>query len=308
MSTIFRLFSDSFAVFRRNMILVYPLLLFLLLVSVLMHPESGALPTLDMKWILLIGSIILLFFAFLAGWNNMMYEACRRWVFPDKTPPVPASQTQTPPTGAEPFKEIFSLFGYFLPGVGEFFGSFLIGGLIQVGVALLIFYGAQTLIEQGGGVPHVLEKMTALKTQAEVNTFIAGLPVTEQEQMGRFSMVLLGAMAVYGMFYLLTMLWGPYVIVHRVNVFKAYGLSMRQWVRDPLRILAIALLFFMVYSLLLLLQPNDMGLMLLFQFIFLFLKTLFGLVLFVYLLQTHPSEQAMHPPVIPEESPPASET
>lgn len=294
MSSVLHLIGESFSVFRRNFVLVYPLLFFLLIISLLKPSEAG-IPELDLKWILLLVSMSCLYFAFLSGWYTMVAEACRRWMERKSKPP----QELTPQEVTAELLDPFTLFRQFLPGVGEYFGSFLLGGGIQVGAVLLIFGVAHLLIDQYIGVPVFLGELVNIKTEAEAQALINALSPEAQEQFGNFTLVILGSLLAYGVFYLLTMLWSPFVILHRVNALTAYRMSLVQWFRDPLRVLLIALWFFLLNSLLMMVPPAGPLLLILFQFLFMFLKTYFAVMLFLYVMQNCPAEVI---PLKPEEN------
>lgn len=300
MNLLFRIISDSFAVLGRNFVLLYPLLFFSLLLSVLI-PQTTEQPTLDVKWVSLLSVLFLLFYAFTAGWFKMIYTGIQSYLKPK---PVSLYKEVDAPTG-DPFLEPFRLFKDFFPGVGEFFGPFALGGALQVSVLLLVAVAVYYLTTEWIGLPPGLDKLATLKTDAEVDAFLNSLTFAEKSQWGQISFLLLGAMLSYGVFYLVTMFWAPFIIVHRVGALKAYGLSIVQFFKDPFRIIAIGLFYcLLLFVSFLFLQLNSTALAVLMELMLAILKTYFSILLVMYVAQVNPgpattTDSETQPPALP---------
>lgn len=205
MKTFFMILADSFVIWSRNLTLLYAVLLLPLLLNPLL-PRTEQ-PALEARWILLGLVILLLVAAVTAGLLNMVGQACLRYL-EQKNNKAPS-----------PF-EAFTLFGAFLPGIGRFFPQIALGGFIQLlFVALLgaLLYPAWLKIQGGFSLPDI---------QAAIE----------------FLLLLLVSFVCLAAFLLLTILWQPFVVLYDCNAFRAIGRSIRQFFRDPLRLLAICAL------------------------------------------------------------------
>src|SRR5205814_847454 len=123
-SSLLLLFVETFAVMGRYFIIVYPVFLYFILCSFLM-PHSVPNFSQGAWWVVSLGLIAVLYI-FKAGWSAMMYKAVQEWQDLHKrltSPEGPVAQIQPIP---------FSLLKEFIPGMGQFGVSFLLGGVLWV--------------------------------------------------------------------------------------------------------------------------------------------------------------------------------
>jgi hypothetical protein len=310
MKTLMRLLGDAWLIVGQQFVLLYPLLLFPLLLSPLIAQAAATGVQLDWKWVLLLATLVLLYYAFVAGWFSMIAQAVKLYVGQEQVALQAASDIAAGRQPAEevpvnPFIAPFRLFGAFLPGVGQFFASFALGGGLQLTVMLALVFGMHTLIEQGLGYPPGLDKFATFQSQAEANAFLLQLNPAQQEQFVGFIFAILGAIFAYGVFYLLTMLWAAYVVVYEVGAFRAYWMSIRRFFKDPFRLLLIAVVYASaLMATAQLMTPGDSVFRMMLDFLLILIKTLFSVVLVLYVYRVKQAETpvveslggAEHPP------------
>ena len=147
---LFALFRDTFQLMSRNLVLLYPILLLLLIIRFL-SPGQSQLPLFSLEWWGWISLIFLIFSAFMAGWNNMIYKVCLGWTLVSHIPkdnwsplfPVDTKEQESEDEEALPIPIItspFKLFTYFLPGIGRSFLPIAFGYLIQILVFVSIAF------------------------------------------------------------------------------------------------------------------------------------------------------------------------
>lgn len=241
MPSLFALLGQTAKILGRNLVLLYPFLFFLIIVSFLL-PQSGEMPNLEPRWLVLFSVLFLFYTAFCAGWFNMMHAAVQEQIVPPTA--LPSGEEVPKPWDA------FKLFGAFLPGVGRFFGAFTVGHLIQVVMVGLLILGVQWGMDHWlVGIEPLLKKVLALRStegsfqSAGIQQFLHTFSPQQMEVLNQFVMLVFGAFLTYGLFYLLTMFWAPLVVGRGLNPVKAYLSSMGRCFRDPLRILTIGLLY-----------------------------------------------------------------
>jgi hypothetical protein len=230
MRQLFTLFTDSFVIWSRNFTLVYIFLLGLFLFGAILG--QAGLPAMDWHWLLLGLIMLLIFAAIMAGWFNMVATACNRFL---AQPREQALQPVSP-------LDAFTLFRAFLPGIGQFFPNVALGYLIQIAMGVLLLLTAQPLWSKNAAL---LEKMATLGIDERLR-FLETLNQAQLLSLSQLSMVMLAALVVYALFAMLIMLWPAFVIYYGDNAFTACLRSIRQFFRDPLRLLAISLLLFLI--------------------------------------------------------------
>lgn len=230
MRQLFNLLADSFVIWSRNFTLVYIFLLGLFLFGAILG--QAGMPTMDGHWLLLGFIMLLIFAAIMAGWFNMVATACTRFL---AQPREQALQPVSP-------LDAFTLFRAFLPGVGQFFPNIALGYLIQIVMGALLMLTVQPLWAKNAAL---LEKMTALGIDERMR-FIQTLTQAQLVSLSELSMVMLAVLLVYALFAMLIMLWPTFVIYYGDNALKACLRSIRQFFRDPLRLLAISLFLLLI--------------------------------------------------------------
>jgi hypothetical protein len=257
---------------------------------------------------------MLLYNAINAGWYAMLLDAVQHFSrinvlvtdspkeaeANDSTQTSPAQTASTEPPAVDSFFEPFKRFNAFLPGVGEHFWSFVLGNGIQILVGLFLLAISYLIIDQTTGFPSdniakdLMTQAEKLATTQEMKKYLLNLPTPEQDKIAFALLCFTGSMLVYMGFSTLTFLWPAFVVSHHVGAFKAYWLSLRQFFKDPGRILLMALFLILSYMTMGQLGQADNGILAIFvQFFIFFIQTLFSVLLIVYVLQASPLP--MHP-------------
>jgi hypothetical protein len=239
MNMMLMILRDSLSVFGRYLVLVYPLLLLILVLNLIM--STAGVPSLDMRWLMLVGVMALIYYAFMAGWYRMIYGAIRLELLTQQKPPEPGAVVN-------PFANQLAVFREFLPGVGEFFLSFAAGYLIQILVFCLLGGLTYLTLDSITGISPGLEALftgTALKgvahgkEEAALREVLMSIPSVE------IWMITL-LLFIFGIFHFITILWAPFVAGWRFGVLKAYKASLQQFVRFPTLFLAAGLLYLII--------------------------------------------------------------
>lgn len=299
----------SWLIVGQNYVLLYPVLFFQLALGIIFAQASQTTFDLDLKWALLILVVMLLYNAINAGWYAMLLDAVQHFSrinilvtdAPKETETTLSTQTgsaQTPntePPAVDSFFEPFKRFNAFLPGVGEHFWSFVLGNGIQILVGLFLLAISYLIIEQTTGFPSetiakdLMSQAEKLATTQEMKKYLLNLPTPEQDKIAFALLCLMGSLLVYMIFSTLTFLWPAFVVSHHVGAFKAYWLSLRQFFKDPGRILLMAMFLIVSYMTMGQLGQTDNGILAIFvQFFIFFIQTLFSVLLIVYVLQASP--------------------
>jgi hypothetical protein len=226
MRQLFSILGDSYVIWSRNFTLMYVVLFSGLLLN-LVIPKSE-MPSLDLRWGLLALVILLMMAAIQAGWLNMIARACTRHM---------EAQKKEPQKPVSPF-DAFTLFREFLPGIAGYFPQFTLGGLIQS--AALLLFGS---LAYPAWIKNQAIFQELFRIQTEGIKTMPSLSIAQQQHLGEFMLVMMLALLLYALFWLITMLWPAYVILYEDNALKACWRSFMQFIRDPLRLLAISGMF-----------------------------------------------------------------
>jgi hypothetical protein len=287
----------GFVISSRNFTLVYIFLLSLLLFESLLR--LGGTPQFEWRWAIFGVVLLLIFAAVMAGWFNMVAQACARFLSKPKTEDLKQNHV----------KDSLVLFKAFFPGIGQYF------------IPVAIAYGlhASVLLTFGWMIRDLWTKNQALLIQVATlpleqrEGFIKNLTSPQQANLGEFSLAIFAGLGLYACFYLLTMLWPVYVIFYRKNGVKACISSAAQFFRDPLRLIGLTVLMALIGVPLFLLGgligASNLFLGVLFQFLNLLAEVLFTVILFVYAYQfigkpVPPPEEQSDPSKVPLEDPP----
>ena len=224
MQQFFALFVDSFVIWSRNLTLVYVFLFALLLFELIM-PNAG-MPELELRWLLLGGIMLLLIAAIMAGWFNMVAQACDRFL----NKPREQAMTKHSPV------EAFTLFRHFLPGVSKFVLPVAQGYLIQFLPVLILVIATQALWVDA----FPLMKKLAFMDVAQQMKTIEALPPAERAGLQQLMLTItFGALGYLG-FSLLIMLWPAFAILYRENGLQACWHSFARFFRDPVRMISLS--------------------------------------------------------------------
>ncbi len=199
---------NSFGVVWKNLILVQPFILFLLVFSIL----SGGLSRVQsspLYFFIFSTLLLLLIIAFLSGWFYMAKKTIAFEMCENLSPEEKAVKS-------------FGLIKHFLPGVGEYFLPMLGFGIfyliIFLGVSLCTFKLGMTLI----GAPNFdLTAINAAATDAaKLQAYFASLP-TEQTKTLAYWFMLVSSTGM--LFQFVTTWWLPALFYNTKNPFKALG-------------------------------------------------------------------------------------
>lgn len=275
MKQLFALLFESFVISSRNFTLVYMLLFSLLLFGSLLNINQS--PQLSPEWILYGVLMLLLFAAVMAGWFNMVAQACLRSVSLPKEELARQNYIQ----------ESLRLFQAFLPGVGQFFTQF--ASVYALNAAIII--ALSRWLEPFWSKIKPLMMQAASLPPEQRETFVHELSTNQKLAVGEFSLWLTLAMFLFGVFWALTMLWPTYVIFYRQTGIQACLSSLLRFFKDPLRVLALivsmAALSIPMF-LLLLTGVNATGNLVVaigLQFLNLLLQVYFAVLIFMYAYQ-----------------------
>lgn len=244
------LLGDTFTILTQNLTLMWPIFL---LAGIWLLVDQGVSAEAAYHFDpIAIGRVIVWFsieMAFMAGMCHMAYQAAYRVLRPNKEkPPSPLDS--------------LTLLQEFFPGVSAFFPSFFFGGLIQaLFIGLLIFGGYYALENYLGGYPTSLNTLFAQsaaepQTVEQVQKYILGLSSHEHFQIIKLGLLSITGAGIFGLFYLFTMYWPAYVIIHDIAAPTAYLKSIRQVLRDPLHAIVIFFAYLIVQVVLITLLSN----------------------------------------------------
>lgn len=226
---------DSFAIWTRSFTLIYVFFLFLLVVSIVVGNPAQSL-TMDIRSLVLTGLVLLIFSAMMSGFYNMVAVICRQSLAPDLATRWNPDRTQKNFSGG------FKAFKNFLPGIGQFFVPMTIGYLIQGGFLTLLFWLLNPLWLKA--TPILNQLLQALANNVPTEAFIHSLSMPQLMALNNLVLGICGILLGYGFFSMVTMLWPVMMVNYTQNPLLAYGRSLRQFFRDPLRLIALSLLFF----------------------------------------------------------------
>lgn len=265
--------TDSFTIGSRNFTLVYVFLFALLLFQSLL--SSGGMPAWEWRWGLYALVLLLLFSAIMAGWFNMVGQACAQFLGKPRLEALTENQV----------KSAFLLFRHFLPGIGRFFAPVSVAYFVQTALGLLLAYPISRLWMKNAALLMKVATMDVANRMA----FIQKLPLAQQTNLGEVSFWILTGFLAYSLFSMLIMLWPVYVVFYNQGGLKACLLSILQFFRDPLRLIAISLLVAGLRIPLFLLSgmaaANSLFLGATIQMLGLLVEVLVAIIIFVYAYQ-----------------------
>jgi hypothetical protein len=278
-SPISEILKQSFLIWQRSIPLVYVQVLFGFVASLLLINLNDSL--IRPEYLLYIFGILmgLLFCAFTAGLYQMTSSACR--YFLEKNTPkdsfLPSykmSMSQGP-----------SFFQDFLSGIGQHFITVSIGMLLQVLFVFLLSLCLLPITQKAMlAIKPILPKLIEHSGSFVHNQkLLQTLAPAQLQSLQDLVLGVLVAIALYALFWVLTCLWPVMLLWYSKNPLKAYGLSIRQFFRDPIRLGAIVLLYtilsvvFVVFS-----STGVLFIEVLSKLLMVFLNIGFHISLFVY--------------------------
>ena len=273
MRKLFTVLNDSFLIASRNFTLVYIFLFSLFLLQSLMG--LGGMPELTLKWALFGLTVFMLYAATMAGWFNMVGQACVQFL--DRPRAEALSQNYV--------KESFRRVGDFLPGIGQFFTPVMVGYGIHLAYFVLFGWLTRDLWEQN--LP-ILYRLAGTGVDQSVKIQLS-LPPEQQASLAMLSLAMLAGLLIYAVLFLLLMLWPAFIVFYQKSGVDACFASLRQFFKDPLRLIALAVINLLIRLPFLFAGPVLGGgspfLAILFMFMCLLTEVFFTVVLFVYAYQ-----------------------
>ncbi len=296
MARLLTLLGESFALLGRNLVLFYPVLIYLIFFDVI-RPR-GMMVSADAKWLAFAGLLMLLLSAFSAGWFNMVYMA----VLQHRKPASPALTGEDVPDEAAMTRltETFAVFKAFFPGVGEYFFRFALGWLVFFGVLAIMLWVAHGQVMAGGGYPAVFEEMITLiqrgpEAQRELEALTRNLSPEVMAQMGAVFSIFGGTMTAFSLFALVTIFWAPLVIMRQLGAFRAYLESLRLFFRNPFKLMALGIFYFAAFMLVGIVGGLNPILGIIGWFLWLFVDIAFVVFLFLYLTDEYGLQHVLPP-------------
>ncbi len=229
-----QVFMETFLVLGRYLVIVYPVFLFFI-ISSMVFPRTAPTGDTVWAWWLIFAGLSAAQLLFKAGWSLMMFNAVKEWSGMKQTM---LTSRQIPPD----IQRIpFGLLKDFLPGIGIYGPSFLLGGiglsvLSLIPVAALLWVGYQVV-----GISDALrEQLMSFNISPGwyESATKAYMGMSTDQHLGWF-LITLAIIAIYALINGLTIFWQPFVIIRQCNPFKAYLYSIRHVLRHPFNTLVI---------------------------------------------------------------------
>lgn len=295
MRLLFTVLTDSLIIWSRNFTLIYIFLFGLFLFETIL--QGVVLPAMEWRWLLLFVVVLLLLAGIASGWLNMVATACTRFL---NKPREQALKEANP-------MDAFTLYREFFPGISRYFLNIAGGFLIQGTAIALLFIAIHPLWEKNRDLLAKLLQLELSQREAALQS----LSFAQSVSMGEMFLAILACMLVFACFSLLFILWPAFVVYYRNNSLTAYWRACLQYVKDPLRMLALSggclfggITLYILTGLSLLVSPI---IFLLLQMLMLLALVYMVIVTFVYVYHTvgKPMETPDENAEEPVENPPA---
>jgi hypothetical protein len=293
MTKLFRILTDTLLIWSRNFTLIYVFLLGLLLLQFFI--PANQMPALEARWLMLAGVLLLLFAAMMSGFYGMVSLACQRFL----SRPREQAMREASPVDA------ITLFQGFLPGISRFLLPVVGGYLIHFGMGALLALPMLPVLMKHAPI---LTRISLLNPEAQTKTLTA---LSAKPDFVAMSSMLLAAMLAFALFSLMSILWPAFVVYYGDNPFKACLRSITQYFKDPLTLIGMIAVLFIVRMPLFLLNSISAGsgnllLSLLSWLLDLFAEIFIAIMIFTYVYQTVGKPVTV--PEAPEPQKPASPT
>lgn len=293
--------GDSLQVMGQYFVLPWPfcgMILLLMVIGSAVPPQAiMSLTPPVIAFVIVLGMIAL---AFKAGSFAMIYQAVQHYrnrqerlakttVIVPESGELPAEELAK--IAPDPF-EIFGLLKEFFPGVGEFLMRFVVGEIIHLVFLTLLILGLSYAMDSIGHLDQVINRFQDNMTPEQIQAMATGLSPAEQKAVVDFGGLVMLGVGLYMIFGLITFLWPMLVISHDISAWAAYGKSIRQFFRDPMRLIGLGFLYVLMVGLLELFSmvPN-VWIASLLQFMALMNSIYFTVVLFFYTTQALPAPE-----------------
>jgi hypothetical protein len=243
-----RLMSFSLRLLGQHMGLIYPMLLFSLLMDGL-RPQEGL--TFEWRWLVLLLLFLLIKVAFTGGWYGCICLAVedalteRKRQSPDgDTFQVGTNKPATPSL----WPKTFRFYKAFFPTIGRYFIPLACGeGLllaVQLGlVLLLLWWGVHSI-----GLPQTaLPSVDVMSSSKLLSEWLLALPAADMSRVQQLSSLMIGCFGLMLLLQSLTAFWVFFVILLQQNPIKALfhsvGFSLKNLLPLAVQFLPIFLLF-----------------------------------------------------------------
>lgn len=281
----------SFHILGQNLVLGYPYFLFFMVVLLVMPMEG--LVTVDfsgaqgLSFYVFIAALVLLAFAFLAALFQMIYTASEDYLQQLEVSPEEMAEQMAKEDPNEILFAPFKLLKEMMPGIGNHFVQFTIGGVINLVVlgllAFAVIYVSSEMLPTVKTVFVNLQQL-AQEESPDLFGFFEALGLDEREALTAFTVNMTYASIVYGLFFLVTIFWPSLVVSRNISAVQAYQQSIKLFISDPLTILTGGLLYFVLNLSVGLLLSTNVVLLVLRPFITVFVDIYFLTATMLYVL------------------------
>jgi len=258
---IHKVILEAFNLFKVNLNLAMPILIFFLITVIVLSPLSQINDFVRL-------AIIALISVFTAGWLNMFHSCIKN------------SENQTDSIEQKVINSM-SLYKEFFPGVGKNFQNILWGALILIvifNIAELIF-----ITQFGHFKNFALQDISiALTNHADIQTFVNSINPEDKAKLYKLAgyNIIFNAIVMYFL-----MFWTQFVAVEDKNPLKAFWESIKTVIKDPINTFILYIIpiigFFAILVLNILLSVNFLG-QLLAMMCFVYSMVYYVLMTFVY--------------------------
>lgn len=245
MKSLTQLWFLSLLTLSQNLVLLWPFFAFFTVMSIITAMTDTTPMDLTTPNIVMLLLCLLLFVAFLCGTMGMTVQAMRVSL----GLPTPSTETSGQPVGTTPKPnpfQSFLLLKEFFPAIGSYFGRFITGFVIQVLLVIVLALLFNAALEYWIGYPHFLDSLwpkLGQMTPEQLESHLQALPFAQKMHLGKIAWLMIGGFLIYGLFNLMTMLWPALIITHDISATQAYFKSIRQFFRDPFRMVSTLLCY-----------------------------------------------------------------
>lgn len=212
---IIELFVKTYKLLQNNLILMFPLLLFLLilrLISSLMI-MGGVSP-------IIIFPIMGLFCAFGAGWFNMFHKS------------LEFSHSQVL-VGEEKVINRVNLFKEFFPGVEKYFLKIIFGNILYFALIIILNNILDFFEDKFIGIPRIVNQIKDLGSSVDYSKFLMLLNSASEADKSILVIRSFLFLLLLVIFSYLTMFWVQAIISENKNIFSAYFESLKMIIKKP---------------------------------------------------------------------------
>jgi hypothetical protein len=213
----------SFRLMSRHVGLIYPMLLFSMLMDGLRPQQTFSL---EWRWLGLLILFILIKLAFTCGWYGCVCAAVEDELPPPvnnsdqfiKQAPVTNTAAKTTPNL---WPKTFQYFKAFFPTIGRYFGPLVLGELLLLAIQVGLLAGVLWLGVSQIGLPSALNHLPTLNTSDQLKQWLQTLPESQSLQFAQLSLLAMGSFLMVLLVQALTQFWVFFVILLQQPVLTA---------------------------------------------------------------------------------------